>query len=263
MILKKHLVLLFIAPHFYFTQVGINTSNPHSSAILEIDATKIKGGLLIPRVNLTSTLDFTTVPNPATGLLVYNLQNSGTYPNAVHANYIYIYSDNQWKQLTSDTDLINNNPDLPYVVGYGRKTIRTACNSSTSRSGIFNLDTVSDATIISSSGEFTAPKNGYYSFSISFTINITGNPAQSYAASPYITSSGLTTYTTRFRGSGIQLQPRTITGVVYLLKDQKTQPFYWNLGTNNCNTTVGSNGTIADNQPYIGPQEVVWEYVGN
>lgn len=52
--------------------VGINTSGavPNASAALDVDyADK---GLLIPRVTLQSTTDVTTIPTPATSLLVYN-----------------------------------------------------------------------------------------------------------------------------------------------------------------------------------------------
>lgn len=58
-------------------QVGINTSTPDPSAILDVQssATK-KGGVLIPKVALTSETDVTTINSPATGLMVYS--NGGT-----------------------------------------------------------------------------------------------------------------------------------------------------------------------------------------
>ncbi len=45
-------------------------SSPHASARLEVSSTN--QGVLIPRVSLTSVTDATTIPNPATSLLVYN-----------------------------------------------------------------------------------------------------------------------------------------------------------------------------------------------
>ncbi|KQS26781.1 hypothetical protein ASG33_19705 [Dyadobacter sp. Leaf189] len=51
--------------------VGINTTTPDPSAALDVQATD--KGILIPRVSLQSVSDNTTVPTPATGLLVYNL----------------------------------------------------------------------------------------------------------------------------------------------------------------------------------------------
>ena len=50
--------------------VGIGTNTPNASARLDITATN--RGLLIPRVTLTSLTDVSTVPTPATGLLVFN-----------------------------------------------------------------------------------------------------------------------------------------------------------------------------------------------
>ncbi len=54
--------------------VGIGTSTPAASAMLEINASN--KGLLIPRVNLLSPTDVATVPTPATGLLVINTNNN-------------------------------------------------------------------------------------------------------------------------------------------------------------------------------------------
>lgn len=50
-----------------FAQVGINNSNPDSSAILDIKATD--KGLLVPRMN---TVDRNTIINPAESLIVYD-----------------------------------------------------------------------------------------------------------------------------------------------------------------------------------------------
>ena len=53
-----------------FSQVGIGTTSPNPSSMLDISSTR--SGLLIPRVSLTSTSDTTTIQNPAISLLVYN-----------------------------------------------------------------------------------------------------------------------------------------------------------------------------------------------
>jgi hypothetical protein len=50
--------------------VGIGMSSPDASAPLEVSSTNQE--VLIPRVSLTSVTDATTIPNPATSLLVYN-----------------------------------------------------------------------------------------------------------------------------------------------------------------------------------------------
>lgn len=71
--------------------VGIGTNTPSSSAKLDIDVSSdaTKSGLLIPRVALTSTTDATTIPTPATSLLVFNTATAGSAPNNVTPGYYY------------------------------------------------------------------------------------------------------------------------------------------------------------------------------
>jgi len=78
--------------------VGIGSSNftPDNSAGLEIKFTD--KGLLIPRVALTSTTDATTIPSPATSLLVYNLGTGGLSP----AGYYY-WDGSQWVKFATGT----------------------------------------------------------------------------------------------------------------------------------------------------------------
>lgn len=51
-------------------QVGINTVTPDHSSILDVVSTD--KGVLLPRIALTSTLDTSSIFNPATSLLIYN-----------------------------------------------------------------------------------------------------------------------------------------------------------------------------------------------
>ncbi|MCL8538572.1 hypothetical protein M9991_17025 [Chryseobacterium gallinarum] len=59
-----------------FGQVGVGVSSPDNSAMLEINSSN--KGLLIPRINLNSVNDATTIPNPAQSILVYHLATSNT-----------------------------------------------------------------------------------------------------------------------------------------------------------------------------------------
>jgi hypothetical protein len=86
-------------------QTGIGTKTPHTSAMLDVNSTVKPGGLLMPRVNLLNSGDVITIPNPATGLTVFNLQNAGTYPNNVEANRYYSWDGSKWVDL-SDMDLV-------------------------------------------------------------------------------------------------------------------------------------------------------------
>ncbi|MCX7697772.1 MAG: hypothetical protein N2Z72_08805 [Bacteroidales bacterium] len=71
---------------FYPQSVGINNSglSPDVSAGLDINFTN--KGLLIPRVTLQGENDATTIPNPATSLLVYNTGTGGLQPAGFYYN---------------------------------------------------------------------------------------------------------------------------------------------------------------------------------
>lgn len=77
---------LLISTLFFSIQVlgqtGIGTTTPHASAKLEVAATD--KGFLPPRVTLNSVTDASTIPSPATGLLVYNNGSVG-----LQAGYYY------------------------------------------------------------------------------------------------------------------------------------------------------------------------------
>ena len=82
-----------------FAQVGIGTTTPDPSSILDInDATGTKG-LLIPRVVLTNMDSFGPItPAPAPGLLVYNTETAGVGRNAVSPGFYY-WSNNHWNGI--------------------------------------------------------------------------------------------------------------------------------------------------------------------
>ena len=233
----------------FIAQVGINTMKSDPSALLEIGNLRKTGGLLLPRVSLNSKSDITTVTNPSVGLMVYNIADGGVGVNRVFANYLYIFNGTIWQKLSNRDDLATSE-DLPYVVAFGRKETITDCVQSDE----FRLEPalISDTNILSTSGEFTAPKNGYYSFSVSWEVSMNANASQSFEVSPYFYSEGLTTLSTRFRNGTNSLQLRTITGTTYLTLGQKTKPFYWSMGSNTCNSLNK-----------VRSQQIVWEYVGN
>lgn len=73
--MKKLFTTLFLACLFFVghgqNNVGIGTSTPDNSALLDLSTTS--KGLLVPRLSTTQKL---TIPNPATGLLVYDIITS-------------------------------------------------------------------------------------------------------------------------------------------------------------------------------------------
>ena len=88
-------ILLFILTLYsvsLFSQVGIGTTNPDNSALLELDSPN--RGFLLPRVSLLGTTDITTIPNPAEGLMVYNLQS-----NCYLGPGMYIFDGTKWRRI--------------------------------------------------------------------------------------------------------------------------------------------------------------------
>ncbi|MBP8945440.1 MAG: hypothetical protein KBG25_06055 [Paludibacteraceae bacterium] len=89
--MKKHILFLItcglLSTHALFAQMSINTTGTQADPSAGLDVDFSNKGLLIPRIALSSKTDATTIPNPATGLMVYNtgtggLSLAGYYYNA-------------------------------------------------------------------------------------------------------------------------------------------------------------------------------------
>jgi hypothetical protein len=74
---------------FTYSQVGIGTPNPHSSAKLEVNSDS--KGFLCPRMTNTQR---TGITSPATGLLVFQTDGAAGF---------YYYTGSEWKQLSNVT----------------------------------------------------------------------------------------------------------------------------------------------------------------
>lgn len=85
-------------------QVTIGSSdNVDSTAILNVVSSN--KGVLLPRIELNSATDKVTIPNPTTGLLVYN---TGTNPAFTVEGYLY-WNGEEWRQFVSGT---SKNPEI-------------------------------------------------------------------------------------------------------------------------------------------------------
>lgn len=89
------ILLLSLAVNLISAQVGIGTTTPNASSMLDITSTN--SGLLIPRVSLTSASDTTTIASPVTSLLVYN---SGFSPNGY-----YYWNGSLWVLLATGNNI--------------------------------------------------------------------------------------------------------------------------------------------------------------
>jgi hypothetical protein len=91
--MKKLLIILLFISYSSFAQTGIGTTTPDASAKLDVYATN--KGFLPPRVSLIDIYDQTTVPSPATGLLVYCKGDAG-----LAAGYYY-WNGNAWATIAT------------------------------------------------------------------------------------------------------------------------------------------------------------------
>ncbi len=83
---RQHVIVVFITLIFcgkLTAQVGIGTSTPHQSSILDIVASN--KGVSFPNVELTSENDTKTIEKPEKGLIIYN-PNSSHIPQGIYYN---------------------------------------------------------------------------------------------------------------------------------------------------------------------------------
>ncbi|WP_370897235.1 hypothetical protein [Chryseobacterium gossypii] len=219
--------------------VGIGTSSPDPSSILELSSAN--KALLLPRVSLTSTLDATTIANPAKGLLVQNISDSGTGNTSVYKDLLYLYDGTSWQALM-DYKLAAGTINLPVLYSRGRKTTVTTCTGLQGQD--FNLD-IKDSNM-NANGSITADRAGFYKFTARIVqyFQLEFGPAVT-------TPSGIFSY--NFRGaSGYQDRNITTSGMVYLQQGETSLGFSWFLGgAYTCNSTHR-----------IKEQEVIWTYLG-
>lgn len=87
-------------------QVGIGTTTPDPSALLEIQSTN--SGLLIPRLSLTQR---NAIVNPATGLLIYQTGTGSTFYFYNGTNWVPLLDPNFWSIVGNG----NTNPTANFL----------------------------------------------------------------------------------------------------------------------------------------------------
>ncbi len=100
--MKKIVSFLIFLPALFFSQIGINTSSPHSSSTLQISSSN--KGVSFPRVFLSSYTDKSAIvnSNPTESLIVYNTNS------ALRGKTGFYYWDSaKWQYLFDDLNEAN------------------------------------------------------------------------------------------------------------------------------------------------------------
>lgn len=98
----KYIVSLLFVTSITFAQIGVGTSTPNASAMLDITSTS--KGFLQPRVALTGTTDTATIASPATGLMVFNTATAGSGAAAVTPG-VYYHNGTAWQRVANQAEL--------------------------------------------------------------------------------------------------------------------------------------------------------------
>lgn len=178
---------------FYMGQVGIGTTTPNPSAILDVDVNAIspKKGFLLPRVNLTDNTDITTIPSPVTGLTAYNETTSGSGNNLIKANSLVVWNTNSWESVSNLPEIISLKVPINYVLSSKNQQNFTttgelaSANSSVPviielQPGDVYVDNPNDVQLTGNTFRFLT--DSYYQFSgaINFraNVNVSGDPTE-------------------------------------------------------------------------------------
>lgn len=139
--MKKQLltVAILMGTWVASAQVGVGTLNPNKSAQLDVVASD--KGILIPRVQLTSITDATTITSGnVESLLVYNVTNT----NEISPGYYYWFN-NQWQKMLSSSDITS---DILTVLNFDATTNVLTYVDEEGNTHNFTLNNTKNSTII-------------------------------------------------------------------------------------------------------------------
>ncbi len=149
----KKIYILLLFPLFASSQVGIGTTTPDATAILDVTSTS--KGMLIPRVSLTNVANVTTPINtPVKGLMVWNTNN--VFTGGLSGEGFYFFNGTAWTAVNVNS---SNTLDQAYDfggAGLGRtiiadaKPVHIAGTDGFITSGTFGAGAVLDPTIATS-----------------------------------------------------------------------------------------------------------------
>lgn len=104
--------LLFFTTNAQQGSVGIGTTSPNPSAILDVSASN--KGLKLPVISLASTADVTAITNPKTGFIIYNTAVAGSGMTAVDKG-VYAYTGTAWEKMFTKANVITEVAKIPFI----------------------------------------------------------------------------------------------------------------------------------------------------
>lgn len=159
----KGIIMLSLFCFFFLelsAQVGIGTANPDASAILDIESSN--AGVLIPRIDLTSTTDVVTILAPANSLLVYNIATTTDLNPVYPGFYFWNEIDNQWIRID----------DTPFIYGEIYANIAQTQRLYNNQAVLFGTNVVLQ-NITANINSFLIPISGIYRVSYALSIKKT------------------------------------------------------------------------------------------
>ncbi|SEM40036.1 hypothetical protein SAMN05421856_1031, partial [Chryseobacterium taichungense] len=183
--------------------IGIGTSIPDASAALEVASTN--KGMLIPRVALMGSTDQTTIPSPATGLMVYNTGAS----TLTYKGFVF-WNGTEWRS-------VNNNPTISPAIG------SLNCTDSSTFPATFTSGTAYNGTL---TVPYTGGNGGSYSSGTSFSQN-----GLTFTLNPGMLNYGNGSISYSISGTPNFTSPNTISVPLSFLGQT-------------CNATVGENVSV-------------------
>ncbi|UKB84785.1 hypothetical protein LF887_03875 [Chryseobacterium sp. MEBOG06] len=132
-------------------QVGINTSTPNPSSVLDINSSN--RGVLFPQFDLV-VLNSTSTPvaNPADGLIIYNKGGASTYTKGY-----YVWIRNQWQR----TILSGSEPQIMSLIINSGILIPTGSTNNTLTSFTVTSNKITGASLGTDTSTITLPAGTY------------------------------------------------------------------------------------------------------
>ncbi len=149
-------LLFFLFSTISFSQVGIGTTNPNSNALLDVDSSIYTGGILLPRLGLSSTGSFAPLSAHVAGMIVYNTASIADVTPGFYYNNGTLWVRIGGGTATDKWDLTGNagiTPSINFVGTTDNNALRFRTNN-------YDRFEISTGTTIANGGRLRAFTNG-------------------------------------------------------------------------------------------------------